>query len=92
MKRHLMLTAALLFAAPAFAQTTTMPPAQSQTPTVQGGSPGTANSGPASTGTVAPTGTGAESSSNNSAGSGNADQPSQAVPNTGRQGNPQGGG
>ena len=87
MKRNLLITAALLFAAPAFAQSTTVTPmTPAQAPVVQGGSPATANSGPAATGTVAPTGTGAESITNNSAGTGNAEQPSRAVPNTGKGG------
>jgi hypothetical protein len=72
MKLGFLAGVALLAAAPALAQT------------AQGGSPGIANSGPASTGTLAPTGTGAESLTNNPAGAGNAGMPSRAIPNTGR--------
>jgi hypothetical protein len=76
---------AMLVAAPTLAQTTTAP-GQTGAPVVQGGSPSTANSGPASTGTVVRGGTRAESVSNNPAGAGNAEQPERAVPNTGRGG------
>lgn len=88
MKRYLLLSAALLVAGPALAQTTVVTPTQPASPplVVQGGSPATANSGPAATGTVAPTGTGAESITNNSAGTGNAEQPARAVPQTGKGG------
>jgi hypothetical protein len=50
---------------------------------VQGGSPGFANSGPASTGTLARSGAGAESATNNSAQTGNAEQPERGIPQTG---------
>src|SRR4051794_15805476 len=76
--------AALLLTVPAFAQTSTTAPGGTMAPQsgvtpvpVQPGGPGAANSGPAATGTVAPGPTGAESRSNNSAGAGNAEQPTR---------------
>ena len=79
---------------PAFAQTATGPaeivppgparmtaPGTSDVPVVNPG--GSENSGPGSVGTEAHSGLGADSRTNNSAASGNANKPEVAIPNTG---------
>jgi hypothetical protein len=81
--RFKILTAALLLAAPAFAQTTTAPmnsmaPNATAPTVVNPGGPGVVNSGPGATGTIQTEGTGAGSISNNSAGASNAQNPSRA--------------
>ena len=75
------LTAAMLLAAPAFAQTTvpmTSAGPNATVPTVVNpGGPGLENSGPGATGSISTEGTGAGTVSNNPAGAGNAQMPSR---------------
>lgn len=72
---------AMLFAAPAFAQTSTMPaptaPNRVAPQVTNPGGPGVANSGPGATGTVQTEGTGAGTISNNPAGDGNSQMPNR---------------
>src|SRR4051794_4723276 len=80
-------SAVLLSTANAFAQPGTTSAAPSPPPPAA--SPGTATSGPGSTGTVSPSvgagaATGAETRSNNPAGASNAEQPALGTPQTGR--------
>lgn len=66
-------------------------PIQPSEAVVQGGSPDLANSGPASTGTLARSGTGADNASNNTAATTNSSNPERAVPNVGGGGGDTGG-
>ena len=85
--RTLLFASALLLATPVLAQTTVVEPRATGTVgTVQPGGPGIANSGPASTGEIAPGGSAAARASNNSAGDSNAEQTNRALPNVGRGG------
>jgi hypothetical protein len=86
MNRTLPALGAILFAGAAFAQSAASPPLTPPGQSPNMGSPATANSGPASTGTVAREGTGAGTVSNNPAGAGNAEQTSRAAPNVGSAG------
>jgi hypothetical protein len=86
MNRILPALAAVLFAGVAHAQSAVSPPLTPPGQSPNAGSPAIANSGPASTGTVAREGTGAGTVSNNSAGAGNAEQNSRAAPNVGSAG------
>lgn len=89
MKRMIIALGATFLALPALAQTgaapagsSTIAPSNSATQ----GSPATANSGPGATGIVQTERTPAGAASNNSAGAGNAEQPSKAAPTTGKGG------
>jgi hypothetical protein len=84
---------AVILAAPAFAQTSTVAPtaptapvapnAPAGGPVVQPGGPGVANSGPGSMGAVSPSGTGADTITNNPGAANNSTQPSRPIPPTG---------
>ncbi|WP_298954781.1 hypothetical protein [uncultured Methylobacterium sp.] len=94
MKIGLVLATTLLAATSALAQTSAPAPREPGPPVlttpavpptgiVQGGSPDIANSGPASTGTLARSGTGADNLSNNTAATSNSSDPARAIPNVG---------
>ncbi|HEY8566490.1 MAG TPA: hypothetical protein VIL65_13380 [Beijerinckiaceae bacterium] len=88
LKHAVIVAGTLVLAAPAFAQTTVIVPAPSApaaVPFADPGSPLEANSGPSSTGSIAPSGTGADRISNNAAQDGNAEQSARPVPNAGSQ-------